>query len=290
MQGDNTMAKHWTSRGFTLVDLAAVVLVVTVLVGITLSVAAQPASPINAQRRTASLDNIRLIGQASTLYRMDNADYLPITLTYKRGTDGTWSDGRSGLCGWSFGGKNNDGWWYGHGSFDIFDIEAADRPLNPYVHPEIDFCAPDPPESLPPDDPCRSQQAPIFRDPSDRWTHQRHWPDKTMGVSSYNDVGTSYHMNIKWWSQLSGSFFSKFDQGTNLMRINGNLNPDRLVWLTDQAGDILYYEDEDYVNGYGDVNMSIMGFFDGHADYLTVEYDQLFTEEYDFGFRVLPVP
>lgn len=284
--------KRGTNKGFTLVELAVVVLVLTVLASITLSVAGQPASPINAQRRTASLDNIRLIGQASTLYRMDNEDFLPITLTYQRGTDHTWYSRACGWCTWSYGGKNCDGWWASGSGFQrCFDVEAADRPLNPYVHPEIDYCAPDPPDLLPPDDPCRSQQAPIFRDPSDRWTHQRTWPNKIVGISSYNDVGTSYHMNLKWWSQLhGGSFDNMFHLGTKLMRYNGNLNPDRLVWVHDQASDILYSLKEDYVNGYGDVNKSIMGFFDGHADYLTVEYGKLFTDEYEFGFEVVSPP
>lgn len=156
-------------RGFTLVELAAVVASGAVLASV-----AQVTPYVSvAQRRAQSLNNLRMIGAANAQYRSHNADYLPIEgVTPGRRPGPTGSI--SGWCGWSFAGKNNDGWWARAGIYRVFDVEAADRPLNTYLYPGVVFTAPNPPASLPAAAPARlTEQAPINRDPSDRWTHER---------------------------------------------------------------------------------------------------------------------
>jgi hypothetical protein len=231
------------------------------------------------------------------MYADNNQGYLPITLTYQRGIANI--PGRSGpLIGWatwSHGGKNCSDWW--PQNYQGFDIEAADRPLNPYLYPEITWDAPDPPNQMTAADLARTMaKAEVFHDPSDKLTYQRNWPTEDKTISSYDDVGTSYHWNSRWFPDPSRlgevppavrtmSFTQQFDWGTRQMRIADAFLSSRYVWCYDQTSDAVVNQNRaNYVNGYGDINRSILSFLDGHAAYLALVSGQPVGQSYTLLF------
>ena len=128
---------------------------------------------------------------------------------------------------------------------------------------------------------------PIFRDPSDKRGHQENWPaadtqvDPTLGrfPSAYESVGTSYQYNLKWHEFLMApppgraplNFNRAFWTGCRMIRAGDTFSPSRFAWIHDEYADIVVYStDPNYKlkNGYGDFNRSIMGFMDGHVNYL----------------------
>ncbi|MDX2147241.1 MAG: prepilin-type N-terminal cleavage/methylation domain-containing protein [Planctomycetota bacterium] len=302
-------SRHSRSCGFTLIELLVVIAIIALLIGILL-----PA--LGKARKSAwlnvSLSNMGQLGRAQAGYMTDFKGYAPITLSYVRGSTPLVrtapNTGLEGWCTWQFGGKNNDSlegqsYWGG----TSFDVEAADRPLNPYAVPDVTFPAPEYDPSnwltarLPRDASDRKRpQAFIYRDPSDKWTHQRVWPNRwPTPLSSYDDVGTSYHYNAKWWDQLPTRlpFFDRFNFGTERIKLADAFIPSRFVWLHDQYADVIVNQTNlNFVlkNGYDDPNKSIMGFFDGHADYLTVfpgnNERSYKNDKYSFVFEDLRLP
>jgi prepilin-type N-terminal cleavage/methylation domain-containing protein len=261
--------KNDMRKGFTLIELLVVVAIIALLIGILLPALARAK---RAAWMAISMSNIKQINTGAASYRSDNDGFMPLTLTYRRGTDDTWFSRFCGWCTWSYGGKNNNGWWRS-GFNRCFDVEAADRPLNPYVHGDMSFYAPVPPEEMDANDVARERdQAPVFKDPSDKATRQRRWPKADNTISSYDDVGTSYHFNVKWFFQIApgGSWDEHdFDLGTQRMRVADAYSPSRFVWVHDQTPDVVVNTVDAWIeNGYGDINKGIMGHLDGHGSYL----------------------
>ncbi|MBL8762886.1 MAG: type II secretion system protein [Phycisphaerae bacterium] len=288
---------------FTLIELLVVIAIVALLISILLPALGRARK---AAYMAISLNNIKQINTGSTTYKTDQKGMLPLTLAYqKRGITKVADNSVFGWCTWSFGGKNCDTYWPNSNGKRGFDIEAADRPLNPYMYPEITWDAPPwyTQQPLDANSPSRrSQQAEVFRDPSDKVTHQRQWPRESPGVSAYDDVGTSYQYNIKWWDQLmleypQLSFEQKFDFGVRRLSVADAFTPARMIWLNDEYADItIYNADPKYTirNGYGDINKSVVGFLDGHGAYLTMRPGNIrssFTnEDYTVVFEDLRLP
>lgn len=285
-------------HGFTLIELLVVIAITALLISILL-----PA--LSAARRSGwmsvSLSNLRQLGIAAATYRDANKSRMPFGLSYVRGmAPSTPGEPALGFCGWSYGGKNNDRWW---GTRD-FDIEAADRPLNPYLYPDIDWGAPPAPETMKRESAARLIEAKVFRDPSDSISYQRRWPEASPTLSAYTDVGASYHFNTKWWDQLRGRFGSgddgfrrAFESGLLRLSLADTFDPAKFVWLNDQYADLVTHERVPAFkirNGYGDVNKSLMAFMDGHASYLGVSPGvssvAFQNEYYSFIFHELPLP
>lgn len=187
-----------------------------------------------------------------------------------------------------------------------YDVEASDRPANPYLYPDIDWGAPPMTDSKGPKMPANSEarkiEAKAFKDPSDRLSHQQRWPNpNTDGLSSYDDVGTSYHWNAKWWDQIYpnpiGDFPKAFDFGMQRLAIADAYVPSKFAWMNDQYADIIVNRPNPAArvkNGYDDINKSILGFLDGHAAYLTVfpgkAKESYSNDKYTFVFEDLKIP
>jgi prepilin-type N-terminal cleavage/methylation domain-containing protein len=266
-------------RAFTLIELLVVIAIIAVLLSILLPSLGKSRL---AARQSISLSNQRQILAATLVYRNDFNGSPPFLLTYQRGGFKSATSGNLvGICTWAYGGKNNDPWWPKSGFLKGFDVEAADRPLNPYMYPDITPYAPKAPEKLATDAVDRSNlQMTGYRDPTDKVTYQRTWPNPVFNVSSYDDVGTSYHSNLKWlytqeidglWS--GGKSVDAWKAGMRYFRLGDTFYSSRFVLYNDQYADIVINNDNinfTAVNGYGDINKSILGFMDGHAAYLTI--------------------
>jgi prepilin-type N-terminal cleavage/methylation domain-containing protein len=267
--------------GFTLIELLVVIAIVALLIGLLLPALA---GARRAGWMAVSLSNMRQISIAMQSYRNDFKGQLPITNLYDRLVDdqtaASMGMGFGGYNTWMHGGKNNSEWFARNAG--THDVEAADRLLNPYVLPSTEFTAPRPPGKLPPDAASRrTEQALIFRDPSDRESWQRWslttWENvQTPGVSCYDDVGTSYLLNLKWADTPFLPMPQSVRESMTLLRfVTSRLNmadgfmASRLVWLNDQYADAVVYSraGTQIRNGFGDTNKSVLAFLDGHASY-----------------------
>ncbi len=282
------------SHGFTLIELLVVIAIIAVLVSILLPALAR--ARLEALK-TQSLSNLPSLNIAAASYGDDYNGFKPITATYRRYPPG-WPPTTNNACTWTFGGKNNDRGWVAI-SGGIYDVEAADRPLNPYVYPEVDITAPPLPQTLGAFDERRTAlELEAFRDPSDKLSYQKRWPSpNTDGLSSYDDVGTSYHSNLKWWFQLNGGAVERVRIGADQIRLAEVWDSARFVWLHDQYADLVVNAnspDFRLENGYGDINRSLLAFMDGHAAYKRVipgnTEESYINSEYAFVFPDLPLP
>lgn len=315
---------------FTLIELLVVIAIIAILIGLLLP-------SMGRARRSGwlvvSLANVRSISTANFQYQTDNKGFsavVPLRAT------GSASRGQvteaqvlaspnifSGMSSWTYGGKNNNQVWttgVNDGNRNVpanlFDFEAADRPLNRYfVDTPIEPTSPTAPLGSTAGD-RRSFQVPFYRDPSDRASMQQAFGRNTDGsgrffpgldpatgsiISSYDDVGTSYHATLKWHDFLQpttpgpNSWQKAWFRGFRMMQKADGFVPSQFAWLKDQTADLVANSPTtsyQFRNSYGDINKSVLGFFDGHAAYKTIIPGNVpasfSNNDYTFIFNLLP--
>ncbi len=261
-------------RGFTLSELVVLI----ALLALVLLLPGLMKQRWNGSGLDVSLNNVRQILAATAHYRLDNAGRVPMRACgYNNG-------GISGWDTWSSFGKNCSNFWAGQ----QFDESAYSRALNPYLTSGNRI--PKPPgyinvgsgntwnfnHGVPTAQQRASLQIPVCRSPGDVASRQRSWPSATPGVSAYDDVGTSYTVNMKWWDQPGwpSNFTQWFNAGTERIRTLQPNDVERpFAWITDQTGDIVpnVFSPQFQMKGeFGGINKSVMGFLTGDVDYLTL--------------------
>jgi prepilin-type N-terminal cleavage/methylation domain-containing protein len=280
--------------GFTLIELLVVIAIIALLIAILL-----PA--LKAARTAASLIkstvNVSSIMKASLVYANDYKNSKPVALVRRSGS--------FGYCTWSYGGKHTLDRWAGQYG-GLFDIAPNDRPLNAYLYPTT---------SMPKDSggtAVRDIKLEVFQSPGDFTTYQYKapFPVGEFGISSYNDVGTSYHMNMKWFDVLDDVLVAKgegqrpneslYDYwsrivalGNKRMDMAGVMNISRFVWMADQTSDIVANHPEpkrDWLGEFGERNRSVMGFLDGSARYVLMTPQRASGTDYILFLRLLNDP
>jgi hypothetical protein len=162
----------------------------------------------------------------------------------------------------------------------IFDIAPAVRPLNQYICPDHL------PDIVDRNGSARKIfQLPVCHDPSDKIGHQQTWDafqpsfgisdPNADGSSCYDDVGSSYLLQVKWFFQtaayVGGSWTTAWRLGSRRLSLSDGFVPSRMIWINDEYCDITinqYSSAAKIVNGYGDINRSVVAFLDGHSRYL----------------------
>jgi prepilin-type N-terminal cleavage/methylation domain-containing protein len=255
--------------GFTLIELLLVVAIIAVLVAIILP----GLRGVRMQGiKTQSASNLRTIAMAGINYQSDNKSQLPVVPTgvpVPRVINAwiTWG-------GW---GKFTSTFWSSPG---IFDILPSRRPLNRYLtsDPLPSTYSPDLRANFP---------MPMCKDPSDKIGYQQSWNayEPTFGPlkpnpdfsTCYDDVGTSYLLQVKWFEQtaklVGGNWTKAWTTGARRLSVADSFQPSRMIWINDQWCDITMNQvmgTAQIKNGYGDINMSLVGFLDGHVKYLRV--------------------
>jgi len=278
--------KHNRSA-FALVELAMILVVVILFA---LLIAPMMKQRWNVDGLSQSLENVRGLNMACAQYRADHAGYIPM-----RGCG--YSNGQitGGWDTWNFAGKNCSAFW----ASGAFDETAFSRFLNPYIAAPI----PQPPgyvntgsgatwtfnDGTPPANLRGKPEIKYCRSPGDIATRQRTWPVATPGVSCYDDVGTSYHLNMLWWSQPGGpaGFTAKYNAGSEAIRRDrgaiGKRPASNFVWISDQIGTIAASSTGTTPGEFGGNNMSVLGFLDGRAQYVALVPGAMSGPGYTFG-------
>ncbi len=275
------MNRQSNRRGFTLVELV-VILGFLVLI---LLVPGLMKERWNADGLAQSLNNVRVILAAAGQYRNNNQGRLPMRgCGYSQGLlPGGWDT-------WSAFGKNNHISW--QSSSSAFDESAYSRALNSYLQAQL---APVPPfytntgsgvssngfpapglwtlnHGIPTAQQRASFEVKMCRSPGDVVSYQSGLPFS--GRSSYDDVGTSYHLNLMWWTQsgFPSDFTAHFTAGTERIRNLSSDNVSSFVWIADQTTSRIANSTSNFVmkGEFGGPNMSVMGFLDGNAAYRRV--------------------
>ena len=306
--------RHHTRSGFTLIELLVVIAIIAILIGLLIPALGRARK---SGRLVVSLANVRSISTANFQYQNDNQGFSSVVPLRPNGRGQVPERNftqLNAISSWTYGGKNNNRFWAG----GPFDHEAADRPLNRYmIDTAIEPTSPTTPLGSTASD-RRQFQIPFFSDPGDRASYQQFFatntqpgqqlrpsldPDGGGVISSYDDVGTSYHATLKWHEVLtttpaavtSGFAFGKaFYIGMRMMQKADGFLPSKFAWIHDQTADLVSNAPANYQfrNGYGDINKSVMGFFDGHGAYPLVRPGatrQSFTnEDYSFLFDLAP--
>lgn len=265
------------NAGFTLIELLVVIAIIALLIGLLLPALGRARQEA---RKAVSLSNLRQVGQSGSHYQGDNKSMLPVVPTGVPvpPTINAWVTwGGWGKCNNS--GPTSSSFWSQFGG--IFDIAPSVRPLNQYLYPDY---LPTPAE--------RSGvrkvfQIPVCRDPSDKIGHQQTWDafSTTFGVaeqnvdgsSCYDDVGSSYLLQVKWFFQTSafvgGNWTTAWRLGSRRLSLSEGFEPSRMIWVNDEYCDITINQVSSEArirNGYGDMNRANVCFLDGHARYLKV--------------------
>jgi type II secretory pathway pseudopilin PulG len=255
-----------------LIELLVVIAIIALLIGILLPALGRAR---NAGRLAVSMNNLRQILVASATYRFDKKDNIPM--------QGCGGDALGNLTGgwdtWVYGGKNCSLFWNGQ----VFDESAYCRPLNNYLYSEVAIDLPNAHQGThngklhvhgsPSTQDRDALQMPVFRSPGDRATCQRNWPNADPSISSYDDVGTSYHLNMKWWDQssITGSFAQRYAEGVRRIKLASEFDPTgKFVWIHDQTTDVVANAAVNSVGimgEFGEKNKSVMGYLDARAEY-----------------------
>jgi prepilin-type N-terminal cleavage/methylation domain-containing protein len=246
--------------GFTLIELLVVVAIIALLISILLP------SLRDAREQgkvTKCLANQRQLMMVCQQYFLDYNNNFPFIVRL----EGNWL----GICSWYYGGmtsgKRWDTAWDG-----VFYIPALERPFNKYL-----MGGPIDPDFIEGNEVTRRTPIPVLECPADGLNRTRDILDDEnyLGVSVYEDVGTSYFYNLEalqnvWWYQDESPWTEPGTWSTIGQQLVKTV-------LAKHAGDFIMFFENTLSEGLGEkvstmgqhgkFAKNVVGFLDGHAAY-----------------------
>jgi len=276
------MCGRGSDGGFTLVELLVVVGIIALLVGALLPALSRAR---DYARLATCVSNPRQITAAAVAFTADHDGFWPVQPL--RTTPSV------AFNSWQYGGKtNSDHWRTSFGGLNHVPVEK--RPLNPYVYPDTVLMDDDVGDGGEAE---RKVELRVFECPSDAGTYQRQfWNGNTFPdprITSYDDVGTSYHLNVKWWyasikqSQQNGTWGGSRQHWarTKAMFKWANFHgPSHFVWIHDQTMDFVSETGYARNGDHKGLNKATAAFMDGHVRHLVVEPGAAVTSQYRLIF------
>lgn len=258
---------HGAGRGFTLIELLVVVAIIAMLISILL-----PAlRDAREQGKLAvCLSNLRSLMTATVLYFQDYNDSFPYMVS------GDPNGGRqAAVCSWYYGGRTSDLYWRDEDEFKpLLFLPVTQRPMNEYLlggDVENDVWRGNEIQEY--------TEVPVLRCPSDWKSHQRFWArEEQAEISSYEDIGTSYHCNLHAlmdtnvdpWERGGAGWYKL---GRQLVRDTLGGQVSTLTFFLEDPMDFAIGEDSQaarliqLAGNHRRFSYHACGYLDGHADY-----------------------
>lgn len=260
--------------GFTLIELLVVVAIIALLISILLPSLAAAREQAKVAKCLAHMKNLNT---ATRTYLQEHKDHFPYGAIMSGGNE-------TAISSWTYGGMTaRIEQWAG----TPFLLPVQNRPLNPYI-----MGGPIEPDILEAGRFVKRTEIPALRCPSDRTTNQHRFsmtgnsnPEntETKGISSYEDVGTSYHYNLHALQGVSINGHSNpWENGFNYWTEVGKALT-RQVLMKHSSTFVMYLEDPfdwgisndsghvQIVGNHGAFSKHSLGFLDGHAVYRYVD-------------------
>jgi prepilin-type N-terminal cleavage/methylation domain-containing protein len=243
------------ARGFTLIELLVVVAIIGLLMSILLPSLAEAREK---GRITKCLANLKGLMNTTHSYFIDSEDIFPFIA--KSG----------GICSWFYGGKTSDNSWrtYAGGAFFF---RAQERPFNRAIlghDPELDEW-----QGLLVK---RRTELKMFQCPSDHLSNQHRFMSSEQNprnISSYDDVGTSYHFALEAILDTSlGEEYPNWIKGLEATQLRliqeatSGFSGMFLVFWEDPM-DWALYDSSQEIGCHGKFSRHCAAYLDGHAEY-----------------------
>ncbi len=247
------------NKGFTLIELLVVVAIIALLISILLPSLRDAKEQANVAK---CLANFRSLMLSTFMYFEDYNDIFPLMVP-----------SGSATCSWTYGGKTS------HDDWETFSptlvLPANVRPMNEYIMGgEFE------PDLMDGNTVVKRTEIPLLHCPSDRESHQRLFNQlpgqDPLQISSYDDIGTSYHYNLSALEDTNIDVWANQGQGwIELSRavvkdtLGGMVSTFTFYW--EDPMDFALYERIQKIGNHRKLNKHSVGFLDGHAEYRLID-------------------